>query len=360
MAKGGTDLDHALDELFAASPAEFTAKRDALAKELKASGDAASAADVKGQRKPTQIAWVLNQLARRHADDLAELVDVGRELARAQRKALRGEKGTELREAIARQRSVVSGLTAKTAALMKELGVSPVGHLDEVAGALQAALVDPAVGARLEEGRLDKVPAPAAMFPGAVMGPELRLVPSPAPEPRRAEKPTKTEKPTKAQKPKVRAQDAAKAKAEAKRREKLEARERAAEERRERELEKLKAARTAAALEAAERARAADEAEREADGHAAQAKKLDDEADSLAAEAKRLSAEAKRLAAEAKRVGREAVTARKAADRAATEATRAAAAAKRARAVADRAAERATSGAKHRRDRQDDAEHALH
>lgn len=49
---------------------------------------------MKGRRKPTVIAYVLNQLARRYADD-------------------------DLREAIARQRSVVGQLTAKTATLMK-------------------------------------------------------------------------------------------------------------------------------------------------------------------------------------------------------------------------------------------------
>jgi hypothetical protein len=166
-ANGGTSLDAALDELYGASPAEFTAKRDALAKALKSSANAAGAADVKGRRKPTQLAYVLNQLARRHADELAELVDVGRELLRAQRKALRGDAGHDLRAAIARQRSVVSELTTRTAALMGELGVPVTGHLDEIASALRAALVDPAVGAQLEEGRLEKVPAPAAGFPGA-------------------------------------------------------------------------------------------------------------------------------------------------------------------------------------------------
>ncbi len=160
--------DQALDELYAAAPGAFTKTRDALAKRLKDEGDGAAAAKVKAARKPTQIAYVLNQLARRHPDDVAALVDVGRELARAQRKALRGgHAASELREAIARQREVVGDVTRKTASLMQDLGVASSGHLDEVAGALQAALVDPAVGAQLEEGRLDKVPAAAAGFPGA-------------------------------------------------------------------------------------------------------------------------------------------------------------------------------------------------
>lgn len=180
---GASTRDQALDELYGASPVAFTAKRDALAKALKAAGDVEGSSALKALRKPTQIAYVLNQLARRHADDLADLVDVGRELARAQRKALRGEPGSDLRDAIARQRGVVADLTAKTATLMGDLGVPTTGHLDEIASALQAALVDPAVGAKLEEGRLDKVPAPAAGFPGA--SPQ-EVEPQPQPQPERA------------------------------------------------------------------------------------------------------------------------------------------------------------------------------
>lgn len=158
--------EQALDELYATALDAFVERRDALAKRLKDEGDAAAAATVKKAHKPTQIAYVLNQLARRHPDEVATLVDVGRELSRAQRKALRGGHATdELREAIAHQREVVGTLTRKTAALMQDLDIPPSGHLDEIAGALQAALVDPIVGAELEEGRLEKVPAPAAGFP---------------------------------------------------------------------------------------------------------------------------------------------------------------------------------------------------
>ena len=49
---------------------------------------------------------------------------------------------------------------------MKKLGLAATGHLEKIAGALQAALVDPAVGERLEEGRRGKVPDLAAGFLG--------------------------------------------------------------------------------------------------------------------------------------------------------------------------------------------------
>src|SRR5947209_7769962 len=117
-----TSVEHALEELYAGTPAAFTATRDRLAKELAADGDAEGAAAVAARRRPTQLAWVLNQLARRHADLLAELVDVGRELARVQRGVLRGGSATGLREAIARQRTVIAELTGKAAGVMRDLG----------------------------------------------------------------------------------------------------------------------------------------------------------------------------------------------------------------------------------------------
>ncbi len=238
----GRELEAALEELYATAPAAFTRTRDALAKSFKAGGDPASAEAIKTRRKPTQIAWVLNQLARRHPDDLAELVDVGRELAREQRKALRGEASTSLRESIARQRAAISTLTQKTGALMKELGLDPTGHLDEIASALQAGLVDPAVGAQLEEGRLDKAPETAVGFGGPTpMGP---LTPAPAPPPS-APAPRRPAEPTWRSDGKL----DARARAEAARRSKKEASARTQAERAAASV-KAAAARAAAAREA--------------------------------------------------------------------------------------------------------------
>ena len=54
-----------MDDLFALPPAEFIAARDALAKRLKADGDATRAAEVKALRRPSVAAWAVNQVARR-------------------------------------------------------------------------------------------------------------------------------------------------------------------------------------------------------------------------------------------------------------------------------------------------------
>lgn len=211
MAKMGSHVEQSIDALYEAAPPAFTIARDALAKRLKAEGHSVESARVKALRKPTALAYVLNQLARHHPDELAQLVDVGRVLARAQRKALRGEAGRGLRDAITKQRAVVTALTTHTAALMKELGLA-TGHLDAIAAALQAALVDPAVGEKLEEGRLEKAPEAAAGFPGASAAP----IDDHDVEPRRARRaaPSAPSRPEKAN-AQTRAQANARARAEA-------------------------------------------------------------------------------------------------------------------------------------------------
>jgi hypothetical protein len=77
--EGHNQLEGALEQLYQAPADEFTKRRDALAKKLRDAGAAAAAKSLRERRKPTQIAWVLNQLSRRYPDDIAELVDVGRD-----------------------------------------------------------------------------------------------------------------------------------------------------------------------------------------------------------------------------------------------------------------------------------------
>lgn len=261
-----------IDELYASAPDEFTAERNAAAKRLDAEGDREAAAKVKALRKPTQIAWVLNQLARRHPDDVEALVDVGRALRRS----------SDLRETIARQRTAIRTLTTKTEALMRDLGVSPAGHLDEIAGALQAALVDPAVGAQLVEGRFEKVPAPAASFPGTMPVPAAPASP-PKVKTSAKESAKREEARTAAQNAQTRA-DALNAQAVEMRRTATEVR--ADARRLAEEARKLMAEARRVSAQAHARKKEADRAE-------AQAKKADAEATKAEREAKRLATKAR-------------------------------------------------------------------
>ena len=139
------------DELFELDPEEFVAARDALARRLRGEGDKAAAATVKGLRRPTVAAWALNQLARRHGDEVQALVAEGQELAEAQGRALAGER-TGFREAAQRRRDAIRQLTRRADAVL--VGRNPAVHRDDVVATLTAASVDPDAASSLLEGRL--------------------------------------------------------------------------------------------------------------------------------------------------------------------------------------------------------------
>ena len=168
-----------LDELFALPPSEFTAARDALAKGLRADGRVEDAAQVKKLRRPTVPAWAINQVARRHADALAELIEAGDAVAAAQRRALSGVRDSGLRDASHRRRELIDQVWKAAAALLREAGVEPAPHRQAVADTLEAASLDEAAAGVVTAGRLSAQLPPPSGF-GAVAG--LSLVPPEAKE----------------------------------------------------------------------------------------------------------------------------------------------------------------------------------
>ena len=166
-----------LDELFALPPSEFTAARDALAKRLRAEGRAEDAAQAKKLRRPTMPAWAINQIARRHSEALAQLIEAGGVVAAAQRKALSGVRDSGLRDASHRRRELIDEVWKAAAALLREAGVDPAPHRQAVADTLEAASLDQAAAGIVTAGRLSAQLAPPSGF-GAVAG--LSLVPSEA------------------------------------------------------------------------------------------------------------------------------------------------------------------------------------
>lgn len=171
---GGDAREKAIDELYGLSPEAFTKRRDALAKELRAAGDREGAGVLATLRRPTKVAHLLNQVARRATDEVTALVDLGRELARVQRRAIRGQAGAdELRGAIARQREAIADLVKRARAVAAELDLPAGGVVDEVASALRTAMTDPSAGADLEAGRLTHPPEVAVGLPsGDLLGAE--------------------------------------------------------------------------------------------------------------------------------------------------------------------------------------------
>jgi hypothetical protein len=144
-------IDDVAQELYALVPEEFTATRNARAKEAKAAGDADLAAQVQALRKPTAGAWLLNQLVRRHADEVHQVLDLG-----AQLRAAQGSLGAAEVRALDQQRRQLTRAVAQQArALGQDAGRRVTDQVTtDVEETLRSAMVDEAAGAALLTGLL--------------------------------------------------------------------------------------------------------------------------------------------------------------------------------------------------------------
>jgi hypothetical protein len=168
------DLDEGIDGLYALPLDRFTPARDALAKELKASGAADNARRVKGLRKPVVSAWAVNALAREDPHGVAELAALGRRLRDAQRRALAGGDAEPLREALEERRALVGRLATAARAILEREGLGGASQADEIAATLDAAAVDEEAAAAVAAGRLVRPMRPPAAFGDA---PALTVLP---------------------------------------------------------------------------------------------------------------------------------------------------------------------------------------
>ena len=145
------------------------AARDRLAAELKEAGKTDAAAEVKKLRRPSVVAWAVNVTSRERPEDVQALREAGRALRRAQRKALSGGGGEDLREATDARRALVQTLADAGVAAIGERGAA---HRDAIAATFDAASVDDELGERLEAGTLEREARPTAGF-GAIEGFEV-------------------------------------------------------------------------------------------------------------------------------------------------------------------------------------------
>lgn len=138
------------DELYAFVPEEFTAARNARAKEAKAD-DRELGVRIGELKKPSPSAWIVNQLVRAHGDTIDELLVLGAELRGAQA----ASDGKALTRIGAERRKLVSAALA-TATEIADAADRPPSRavLDDVEQTLIAATVDEAAGEALRTGRL--------------------------------------------------------------------------------------------------------------------------------------------------------------------------------------------------------------
>lgn len=147
------DLDTAVDALYARPLDEFIAARDAAVRQATDSGDRLGAARVKRLRKPSVAAWVINQVAREHPDEIGALAALGDELRaatqdrdRARIRALdhlRRERTDALVRAV-REAGEVGGRSVSSAVL------------DRMTETLTAAVMDPDAAAVVRAARLSR------------------------------------------------------------------------------------------------------------------------------------------------------------------------------------------------------------
>jgi hypothetical protein len=144
-------IDEIADSLYGLPPEQFTAARTQYEKEAKAAGDRDAAARIHAMAKPSVPAWLANQLAREHRDELQPLLALGAEL----RDATRNLAGDQLRTLSRQQHQLVYALVqqARKLARAAERSVSDdaARGLEET---LHAALADEHAASLLLAGRL--------------------------------------------------------------------------------------------------------------------------------------------------------------------------------------------------------------
>ncbi len=151
MAEIDDAVRSAMDELYSHDPDTFMERRAALAAAAKKDGNAQAGKQISALRKPTRSAYVVNFLARSEPDRIAELVELGDQLRRAERSV----DARQIRDLTSRRRRLVNDLTRRAFESVDD-GAPSSAVRDEVVSTLTAALADPDVAAQVADGTLVK------------------------------------------------------------------------------------------------------------------------------------------------------------------------------------------------------------
>jgi uncharacterized coiled-coil protein SlyX len=145
------DFEQATSRLYAAPVADFIAVRNELAKQLKADGDQLGSTRLKALRKPTVAAWLTNLVARERSGELDALLALGDEF----REATADLDGVRLRALTPRRHQLLDQLTKAARDLAADEGQKVSADVaQKLRETLDAALVDPAAGDAVREGKL--------------------------------------------------------------------------------------------------------------------------------------------------------------------------------------------------------------
>ena len=147
--------DDELDQLWQVHPDEFVRRRDALAKALRADGQAEDADAVKALKRPSPALWAVNRLAAERPALVDDLIDLGRRSERAMEQALRGEGASAMRDIDRERRRAVADATAAAAEVAAGAGhaLSPA-MTARVQSTIDAAVLQEETRDLLRAGRL--------------------------------------------------------------------------------------------------------------------------------------------------------------------------------------------------------------
>jgi hypothetical protein len=174
-------FEDVVDELYGLDAAEFVATRDGRAREARGAGDRALADQVKGLKRPSAAAWVVNILVRHRPREIERLLSFGRSFREAQTNLA----GDELRRLGRQRHQVLGALGQEARRLAEERGQSVSQAVQrEVESTLDTALTDETAADAVRSGRLLRSLSHAGMglvdLSGALAAPEIDVRPSPA------------------------------------------------------------------------------------------------------------------------------------------------------------------------------------
>ena len=142
------ELVQETQKLYGLPPAEFTAARNARAKQLKPD-DPGLAEAVAALPKPTVAAAALNELVREDPSEVRALIQSGKRLRQAQEAAVSGKKGTDLNAAVQEHRAALDRVQRD---LRRRKLSGPT--LEKSMQTVRVASVDPELQPLLERGVL--------------------------------------------------------------------------------------------------------------------------------------------------------------------------------------------------------------
>jgi len=148
------------DVLYGLTPDEFSDARDQFIKQARDQKNQPLARELARLRKPTQSAWLVNQLWRDQREVIEQLFQLSSELSQAQAQA----SGAALRELTAQRRQLENALLQQAVGLARQKGVHVSDSVArEAQETLGAALALPEVADEVRSGHLVK-PATYAGF----------------------------------------------------------------------------------------------------------------------------------------------------------------------------------------------------